>query len=243
MLSKKSLVLFLSAATLGLGACQKKEPTPPPAPAPSAPAPEAAAAPTPAPAASPAAAAPAGDQANCTYEVNPAEVALSWTAFKFTEKTAVKGKFAKTTATGTAKGATLPGLMKDWKMSVDGSTPDSADPVRNNNLKVSFFSKFNPPSEISAEVVKVDGDNEKGTLTIQIKMNGATKDVAFPYTVGADGAIEAKASIDILDFQLQAAFDSLHATCGGLHTGTDGVSKTWTQVDLTLNGKALKSCQ
>ena len=55
-------------------------------------------------------------------------------------------------------------------------------------------------------------------------------------------AVAATATIDILDFRMKAAYEQLHRACGEQHTGDDGVSKTWTTVDLRLTGQLKSDC-
>ena len=52
----------------------------------------------------------------------------------------------------------------------------------------------------------------------------------------------AKAAVDMMDFALQKPFDSIHQACEEQHTGEDGVSKTWTDLELALSGTFEKSC-
>lgn len=178
----------------------------------------------------------------CTYQTDPKTIQIGWTAFKFTEKLAVKGRFNKFKAMGPSTADSLDKLLAGLHMDIDGASVETDNPGRNATIQQFFFEKFNPPSAIHAMVTKLEGDDQKGTLTISIKMNGVAKDVAFPYTVDAKGLLEAKASVDMLDFGLQPAYDSLHRACEDLHKGTDGISKTWTQVDLAVSGSFQKSC-
>ncbi|MCE9501370.1 MAG: hypothetical protein K8R21_12860 [Leptospira sp.] len=42
---------------------------------------------------------------SCDYSYNPSATSVQWTAYKFTEKTGVKGTFKKITVTGQKKSA------------------------------------------------------------------------------------------------------------------------------------------
>ncbi len=77
---------------------------------------------------------------------------------------------------------------------------------------------------------------------MKITMNGVSRVVPFEYTATSEGEVSAKGSFDMLDFALQGPFDSLHEACGEMHTGPDGVSKTWTDVEVTVQGSFTKSC-
>jgi len=83
---------------------------------------------------------------------------------------------------------------------------------------------------------------ETAAATATARPVEVTRVVPFAYTVTPAGEVTAKGSIDMLDFALKDAHDSIHQTCEELHKGQDGVSRTWTDVDLTLTGKFTKSC-
>lgn len=178
----------------------------------------------------------------CTYTTDPQGIQLEWTAFKFTEKTPVKGKFNKVEVKGTSSAPSLAELAKGLHMDIDGGSVETNDAGRNATIQQFFFEKFTPPSHIHAMASNLEGDDQQGKLNINISMNGNAKDVPFTYSV-TDGVLEAKASIDMMDFALQAPFDSIHKACEDKHTGKDGVSKTWTQVDLRLTAPFKKQCQ
>ena len=81
-----------------------------------------------------------------------------------------------------------------------------------------------------------------GIFSVDRSVAHTTRDVPFAYKIGKDGSVAATASIDILDFRMQPAFDQIHKACEEQHTGDDGISKTWTQVDLSLTGRFTSSC-
>ena len=136
-------------------------------------------------------------------------------------------------------------LMKGLSFSADGSIVSTGNPGRDATIQEFFFGKLNPPFQVSAAAETVQGDEKQGAVTIKITMNSKTQVLPFTYTGdSAAGTLEAKGSIDILQqFGGQAAFDSLHQACESLHTGEDGVSKTWSSVDLKLSGKYSKNCK
>jgi len=178
----------------------------------------------------------------CTYSVDPNGVSLVWTAFKFTEKTAVNGKFNTRTVSGPTSASSPVELARGLSMEIDGASVETDNPARNATIGEFFFGKLKPSAQIRASVADVKGDDRKGTIDMKITMNEVSRVVPFAYTVTPEGEVTAKGSIDMLDFALKDAHDSIHQTCEELHKGADGVSKTWTDVDLTLTGKFTKSC-
>ena len=74
-------------------------------------------------------------------------------------------------------------------------------------------------------------ENEtKGNLALT--MNGLTKDLPFSYEMSRD-TILINTKMDLNIWQTQAALESLHQACLALHTGPDGVSKTWDEVAIS----------
>ena len=179
---------------------------------------------------------------NCTYSVDPNGISLVWTAFKFTEKTAVNGKFNTRTVSGPSSASSPMELAKGLSMEIDAGSVETDNPARNATIGEFFFGKFKPTAKIQAAVAAVKGDDQKGTIEMKITMNGVSRVVPFAYTATPEGEVVAKGSIDMLDFALKDAHDSIHQTCEELHKGKDGVSKTWTDVDLTVTGRFARSC-
>lgn len=179
----------------------------------------------------------------CTYSTNPDQIKMQWTAYKFTEKAPVKGTFTSAQAKGPTSASSLSALAKGLRMSLDGATIDSGDPGRNITVKDFFFAKFNPPFKMEAWIKDLQGSDTQGNLMVVLQMNGVTKEVPFAYTATPEGEITAKGGINLMNWNLQPAFDSIHRACETLHTGKDGVSKTWDVVDLKITGKFKKQCR
>lgn len=178
----------------------------------------------------------------CTYSTDPNQIKMEWTAYKFTDKTPVKGTFTGTQVEGEVKADSLSALAQGLRMKLDGATIESGDPGRNLTVKDFFFAKFNPPFQMEAWVKDLQGTDTAGSLTLVLQMNGVSKEVPFAYTATPEGELTAKGGINLMDWNLQPAFDSIHQACETMHTGKDGVSKTWDVVDLKVVGKFNKDC-
>ena len=178
----------------------------------------------------------------CTYSVGENPIQVEWTAFKFTKKQGVTGTFNTTSLSGPREADSLTALARGLSMEIDGTSIESNNPGRNVTISQFFFQIFAPSPDIVGRVVQVEGDDQSGKLDVAISMNGTTKTVPFKYTISDRHEVEATAKIDMMDFALQKAFDSIHLACETQHTGEDGVSKTWTDVDLKLTGRFEESC-
>jgi polyisoprenoid-binding protein YceI len=180
--------------------------------------------------------------AACTYSIAPNAVKVEWTAFKFTEKKGVTGTFNTARLSGPTSAATLTDLAKGLSMEIDGASIESGDPARNATVSEFFFQQFKPTPKITGQAVEVTGDDKSGIVKIKISLNGTSQVVPFAYSIGDKGVVEAKGSVDMLDFALQSAYDTIHKACEEKHVGPDGISKTWTTVDLRLTGAYQEKC-
>ena len=67
---------------------------------------------------------------------------------------------------------------------------------------------------------------------VAISMNGLTKDLPFTYEMSKD-TILINGKMDLNNWGAEEALGSLHEVCLELHTGSDGVSKTWDEVGIS----------
>lgn len=176
----------------------------------------------------------------CTYTL--AEAKPGWTAYKTTEKAPVSGTFTSATLSPTKAGPSVAAALDGVTMTIDPASVSSGNEGRDKTLQDKYFGLFAPQTEFTVAVVAVNGDDAGGTVDLNIGMNGVSKTLSFPYQVSPDGTLTAKTSMEMMDYGLQAAFDSIHEACKILHTGADGVSKTWTDVELSVTAKITKSC-
>lgn len=79
-------------------------------------------------------------QENCIYEYDPSQTSLEWTAFKFTEKTGVKGKFDSIKVVGKQKDKSKFGAVNSLQFQIDSSSVNSGVPDRDGKLKILFGS-------------------------------------------------------------------------------------------------------
>jgi polyisoprenoid-binding protein YceI len=180
------------------------------------------------------------EDAACTYQITDAKP--GWTAYKTSDKAAVGGTFNEFQFATAEPATSLSDAIKGLSMSINPASVESNNAPRNATIAGKYFAGFANPTAISGKVLSVSGDDAAGTVSIQVAMNAVTKDLDFKYTVGEDGALEASATTDMLDFSLGGPLASLHEACKALHTGADGVAKTWTEVMLKVNATVVKNC-
>ena len=176
----------------------------------------------------------------CTHQLKTAKP--GWEAYKTTDKLPVAGTFSKVTLTAPEPAGSVPDAIKGASMDIVAASVDSGLEVRNQTLAEHYFSKFAAKSAFRASVKSVEGTNESGNAVITVDVNGVSRDLTFPYTVSDTGELTAKATMDMMDFSLKSAFDAIHTACEALHMGPDGVSKTWTEVALSITATIEKRC-
>ncbi|MEC7988288.1 MAG: YceI family protein, partial [Myxococcota bacterium] len=131
--------------------------------------------------------------------------------------------------------------LKDLSIEIDTSSVESNNPARNATIAGVYFAKFAPATQIKGKVISAAGDNKQGTMKINMDMNGVSKDLDFTYEVKGE-ELEATGVMEMMDFNLKGPFDAIHEACKALHTGADGVAKTWTEVALKVTAQVKVSC-
>jgi len=109
----------------------------------------------------------------------------------------------------------------------------SKDEVRDNKIKALFFGVMKETTLISGRFSNITGNEEEGAMSLNLKMNGELVAIPMKYTI-SDNKVEINGTItNLMDWKIEEAFKSLHRACELLHTGEDGVSKTWKDVAIS----------
>ncbi len=174
-------------------------------------------------------------RAACTVELDPSTLVVGWKAFKFVSKSGVDGRFTKVSVNGPTTGKSVEDILKKLELVIDTTSVETLNPVRNNTLKEKFF-KVLKTAEIRAKV--------KGSKLV-LQVNGVKREVDAKIEQDASsGKATLHSQIDVLkDFKADKAFESIHEACKVLHTGPDGVSKTWSEVELSAEAVFKSNCK
>lgn len=154
---------------------------------------------------------------------------INWTAYKTTAKVPVKGQFTEVTIENTKKGATAKEALDGLKFSIPIQSLFTKDSIRDNKLKKFFFGVMTNTSQITGTLYMRDDTSGNAEIT----MNGISQKLPFTYTV-KDQMVTIEAEMDLDNWQAQAAIEALNVVCKELHTGEDGVSKTWNEVKIEV---------
>ncbi|WP_109832204.1 YceI family protein [Reichenbachiella versicolor] len=159
---------------------------------------------------------------------------LKWTAYKFTSRSGVGGTFDTLNIEADKISGTAEEILAGGKITIPTSTVNSNNVIRDPKIKASFFGTFNT-SEIKGKILSAaDGKGE-----IEFTMNGMSANTPYTYAVN-DTALVVTTAVDVTTWNGSAAIAALNEVCKGLHTGDDGVSKLWPDVDVVLSVPLIK---
>ena len=169
---------------------------------------------------------------DCTYTIKSQDVKLKWTAFKTPLKKGVPGSFNKYGIKKQYSGKTLREALTSVKFSIDTKSVNTKNEARDAKIAKFFFGNM-AGDKITGRLKSWS----KKVLTVELTMNGITKDVPLEAEVEGNEFI-AEGHIDVLDFSLAKSLAGINKACLELHQG-----KTWSDVELELKAKFLKSCK
>ncbi|MEQ8364429.1 MAG: hypothetical protein RH948_16255 [Cyclobacteriaceae bacterium] len=160
---------------------------------------------------------------------------VSFTAYKTTGKVPVAGEFTKINISNTSAGETSLDAMNGAQFSIPVSSLFTNDPTGTRDPKIlaSFFEVLNNTALISG-VFKVADDK---TCSADVTLNGNTVNIPLAYTSENDTRFSFDGVMNLEDWDALDAVASLNKACEALHTGMDGVSKTWSEV--AVHGEVL----
>lgn len=177
----------------------------------------------------------------CVYEYSQKDTILEWTAFKFTEKTGVKGNLKKFDVIASGKVARPEEILKSIKFKINTGSVNTGNPERDAKIIKYFFSAMKMGNEIAGSFVSFKG-KATGNVISAISMNGVTKNVSLNYEI-KENVITISGNINLEKWQAEKAIHSLNEQCNDLHKGKDGKSKLWPDVDIKIVSTLSEVCK
>ncbi|MFZ1806099.1 MAG: hypothetical protein WAU36_02700, partial [Cyclobacteriaceae bacterium] len=155
--------------------------------------------------------------------------------YKTTGKVPVGGQFTKINISNTSTGETALDALNGTQFSIPVSSLFTNDPTETRDPKIlaSFFEVM-VDTELISGVFKVAEDK---TCSVDVTLNGNTANIPLEYTSDNDTRFSFDGVMNLEDWDALGAVASLNKTCEALHTGMDGVSKTWS--DVAVHGEVL----
>ena len=175
-------------------------------------------------------------QAECTLQ-RTGDIQVDFKAYKTPLKIGVGGTFNKIVVKNDQKEASdIASLLEGVSLDIDTKSVNTKNGARDTKLVAFFFDKMSGV-DIKAKVVALKGDNLSGHVTVNVSMNGISRDVPMAYIV-KDKKFQATGVIDLADFNALSALSSINKACFDLHKG-----KTWQDVSLAFSFDLQKVCK
>jgi len=153
---------------------------------------------------------------------------VSFTAYKTTEKVPVGGQFTKINITKAGEGDSALEAMNGTEFSIPVSSLFTNDATGTRDPKIlEFFFGVMENTELISGVFKVSGDRK---CSIDVTLNGETKNIPLDYEMDGDDRFAFNGVMNLENWDALGAVTSINKACEVLHTGKDGVSKTWSEV-------------
>lgn len=171
----------------------------------------------------------------CTVAPN-GPLNVGWEAYKTAAKVGVKGGFTAVEVEGMKASPSVKELLQGSRMTIKTASVDSKNPGRDATLAQFFFDVMKGKT-IGGKVLSVEGDDQKGVVTVEITMNGVTRAVPMQYSANT-GEVQAQGYIDLADFSAIAALASINKACYDLHQG-----KTWQDVAIRFQLPLQTRCE
>ena len=158
-----------------------------------------------------------------------AKTTIQWIAYKTTDKIGVKGTFNDFESENKDKVSSIEEIISTTKFKIPTSSVFSGNAPRDILIKTYFFGAMMNTDTIYGNFVSA----KDGKGLVAIKMNNVEFENDFTYSFRND-SLKINASLLLDNWNGYAALSSLHEQCFDKHTGPDGVSKTWPDVDLEI---------
>jgi len=153
---------------------------------------------------------------------------VSFTAYKTTEKVPVGGKFTQINITNAPEGSTALQALNGTTFSIPVSSLFTNDPTGTRDPKIlEFFFNVMDNTELISGVFKVSAEDK---CSIDVTLNGKTENIPLDHTKTGDNSYSFNGIMNLEAWDASNAVASLNKACEVLHTGSDGVSKTWSEV-------------
>lgn len=179
----------------------------------------------------------------CTYSYDPSTTKISWKSFKTSAKVAVGGTFDTFTVDHTVESNSESAIFENATFTIVTASVNTGNTERDPKLIKFFFNAMISTDTITGGITKIsEAVDGKGAAIIHITMNGQTHEENATYTLEGT-VLTLSATINMALWEASNAITSLNTECKDLHTGDDGISKLWEEVDIEITTTLAKSCE
>ncbi len=177
---------------------------------------------------------------NCSFSFSKGHTELKWTAFKFTKRVGVGGTFDNYSVNDTNSEKTVEDTLSNLTFSINTDSVNSGQPERDKRIKDFFFGTLKNTGMITGKFKSLNSD---GSGAISITINNITNNIPVHYKVMQGSDVEIWGNLDMESYSGLDAINTLNEQCKDLHTGDDGISKLWPDIEFRLFTKLSKDCE
>ena len=177
------------------------------------------------------------EEVSYKLDMTAENTAVNWIGYKTNQKIAVSGSFREFSTDRENKSFnSIDDLVDGLNFSISSLSSSSGDPIRDLNLKDYFFKYLTDNFKIEGTLGRPINDS----IDVSFNILGEDKTVQFAYSTYlttskySNKIIQIKGKLDLLNQFNGEAFNSIHKQCFDLHKGSDGISKTWEEVDVYI---------
>ncbi|MEZ4808919.1 MAG: hypothetical protein R2819_01050 [Allomuricauda sp.] len=167
------------------------------------------------------------EEATPAYSIVEDSTSIHFTAYKTTEKKPVGGTFTKVNLAYTPSETpmeTLNGL--EFSIPVSSLFTNDTTNTRDPKILHFFFGVMDQTEFIKGSFAF----DENKKCSVNLSMNGVSAQLPMEYEMTDDNHVNFTGTMDLNNWNALEALASLNKACFDLHTGADGVSKTWEDV-------------
>ena len=167
------------------------------------------------------------------YNYDSVSTEIKWTAFKHMDRIPVGGKFDAFTINGFEPADNISDALKNVSFSINTASTNTQDKDRDLKIVTNFFGNMQPDSRIEGRILEIKGA-VNGSGSVLIQMNGVGIPIKFEWKLNENNQFILNANLSVLNWDLAQALEVLNEVCLEKHTGKDGVSKLWADVEVTV---------
>ena len=162
------------------------------------------------------------------FSIEPKTITVNWTGYKTTDKVAVKGQFKEIEISNIKESGTAVDALNGVEFSIPISSLFTDEPIRDSKLKQLFFGVMDNTLSLTGTL----NLSKDGTGAIDLLMNGVQQKIPVTY-IASGQLVELEGTMNLDNWNGQAALASINEACFDLHKGPDGISKTWNEVAIS----------
>jgi len=180
------------------------------------------------------------DTKSCLLILDNENVVVNWTAFKLSDRVGVGGTFDTVIVSGVTENETMVGAAATAQFDIITGSVNSNNTERDYKISDSFFGTMVNTATISGKILSL---NDDGSGAISLTMNGVEKEIALDWKATSENRLKLSAAINVNDWSAKPSLDSLNGVCTAVHTGKDGVSVLWPDVEIEVFADFTTDCE